>query len=106
MVGPMILLLCTNIATSHKDTRLACQKAFEAGVVHTGHDKKIKNYAKTKEREYKEIIGENAALSLIAIHTIFIKQEISASLYRFAGTQSTVVRFSSTQAAVTLNWRF
>lgn len=106
MVGPAILFLCTKIATSHKETRLACRHAFEASVVHTGHNKKLKKYARTKETEYKEMLGEDASLALISMYTVFIRQEVSASIRGLAYSDSAVVRFNPHSASITLNWRF
>lgn len=102
----MILLLCTNIATSHKDTRLACQRAFEAGVVHTGHDKKIKKYTRQKEGEYREVIGDEVALFMIAFHTIAIRQQMDVNLRGFATADSAVFRLNKEQLSLNLNWRF
>ena len=106
MVGPAILLLCTSIATSDKPTQLACRKAFEAGVVHTGHDKKIKNYAKAREREVKEYVSEEAGIGMMVIYTAFIRKEADFQVYKFAGTQSTVIRIKPEGIDITLNWRF
>jgi hypothetical protein len=106
MVGPAILLLCTNLAMSHKDTRLACQKGFEAALVQTGQDKRIKKYAKRKELEYRQLVGEDAALFFIAFHTIAIKKEFNINLRGFATANSAVLRVNAEETSINLNWRF
>jgi hypothetical protein len=106
MVGPAILLLCASIATSDKEASTACSHAFNAGVSHTGHDKKINKYAKSKERSIREAVGDDVSLGAAAIYTFAIKQEASFRIYKFSNSESAVIKLNPREVNITLNWRF
>jgi hypothetical protein len=106
MISSSILLLCSSLATSDPEARLACRHAFEAGVSQSGQSKAIQKYTKAKEGEVKEVLGEDVILFGASIYTILIKQELVGNLRGFASTESAAIRIRQDQASLNLNWRF
>ncbi len=106
MIGSAILLLCTNLATSHDMTKVACTKASQATAIQTGNDKKFNSYANQKQKNVVEYVGKNNSAVMATAYVLLIKKQVDFRISDVPYGGSANIGLAPEKATIRLTWSF